>query len=213
MTVLEEIRSRYALLTDEELLGLLSERATLRPDAFEVLKEECIKRGIDKNLVAGADGRRPFAEPGNIRGNTTREQKKWWREVTSYAFEQKYNEATDDEILAGLIGMRAGNEEAIYIINKLDEWAGEAIKDAIADRLGGITRAICGMAVIIIIILVPLGNTITILGGLLCIGGLVQVANAEYRRKRYIAIQNNIAAQNSPVNNFGDEQVEYTEIL
>jgi hypothetical protein len=213
MTDLEEIKSRYALLSGEELQDLLSDPASLRPEAFEALKEECAKRGIDKNLVLQAGKKLQFEEAGNIRGNTTPEQKKWWREVKAYAFDQKYNEAPDDEILAGLIGMRASNEEGLYVINQLDEWAGDAVKNALADRLGGITRAICGMAVIIIIMLVPLGNTVTILGGLLCIGGLVQVANAEYRRKRYITIQNNIAMQAMLIKDLGDEQIEYTEIL
>jgi hypothetical protein len=48
---------------------------------------------------------------------------------------------------------------------------------------------------------------------LLCIGGLVQVANAEYRRKRYITIQNNIAIQAMLIKDLGDDQIEYTEIL
>ena len=171
-----------------------------------------LKGVLQKNVLSEAENKLPLADPLNIRGNTTREQKKWWREITAYAFDQKYNEASYDATLAGLIGMRARNEEALYVINKLEEWAGEALKDAIADRLGGITKAICGMAVIIIVMLVPLGNTITILGGLLCIGGLVQVANVEYRRRRYISIINNTRTERMNTRNLGDEEIEYIEI-
>lgn len=213
MTSLEEIKSRYALLSDGELIGLLLEPASLRQEAFIALREECTKRGIDKQLVVESENRLPVSEPANIRGNITREQKKWWAEVKAFAFEQKYNDVTDDMILAGLIGMRASNEESLYVINKLDDWAAEEVKNALSDRIGGITRAICGMAVIIIVLLVPLGNMVTILGGLLCIGGLLQVANASYRRKRYMAIQNNISRSLDERKAYGDEEIEFTEIL
>ena len=182
-------------MTDGELEQLLQQADGLRRDAFLALKGECRKRNIMADIVSEKENSLINANIERIRENISKEEKKWWNGVLSYAFEQKFNNASNDAILAGLLGMKASLDEALYIENNLEKLAGERLNQAATDRIGGIIKTIGGMAIITIVFLASLGNNAMIFGGIIMVFGLVEIANAASRKSRYETIIQNIENQ------------------
>ena len=182
-------------MTDGELEQLLQQADGLRRDAFLALKVECRKRNIMVEMVKEKENSLINANIERIRENISKEDKKWWNGVLSYAFERKFNNASNDEILAGLLGMRASLDEALYIENNLQKLAGERLNQASTDRIGGTVKTIGGMAIITIVFLASLGNNAMIFGGIIMVFGLVEIANAASRKSRYQTIIQNIENQ------------------
>lgn len=201
MIDLTQIKAQYAAMTNGELENLLLQADTLRRDAFLALKQECRKRNILSGLMQQADAAMVDGKIERIRENISKEQKKWWAGVLAFAFEQKFNDASNDTILAGLLGMHASLEEALYVENNLEELAGKALADAATDRISGITKALCGTAVIIIVHLASLRNNVMIYGGIIMVAGLVQIANSASRKSRYQTILYNIQNQKTEPGN------------
>jgi hypothetical protein len=193
MIALPDVKATYAAMSDGELQHLLQEAGGLRRDAYLALKQECRKRNIFFELVQETEENLVATKNDRIRDNFSKVEKAWWKAAIAYAFEQKFNNATNDAILAGLIGMHASNEEALHIENNLEKLALKELDDAGTDTLSGITKTVCGTAVIVIVWLAALGNSMMIYGGLIMVAGLVQIANAASRKSRFRTILENIA--------------------
>jgi hypothetical protein len=211
MTDLQQIKAQYAAMGIAQLQELLEQADTLREDAQQALREECNRRRMNTTGIPAKGN----VAAANIRPEKTREQKQWWHKTTAWALEQKFNDASDDNILAGLIGMRASNDECHYILERLKSLAEEEQKQAVADRLNGVTKLVCGLAIIIIVYLASLGNTMTIIAGSLAAFGLVQIMNAGYRKNRYETILVNIANTPQPPAEklFNPDDVIFEEVV
>lgn len=188
MTDLQQIKAGYAAMSSGQLQELLLQPETLRRDAFLALKAECKKRGIDPGIIQKADEAVAENKVSRIRDNIKKEDRKWWSAIIAYAFEQRYNDETDDTILAGIMGMGASVGEGLYVVEHLEKLARAQLKDAETDKLAGIIKLVCGLAVIIISFLAGLGNYPVILGGILAAAGLVQFMNGGYRQSRFTTI-------------------------
>lgn len=197
MIKITEVKAQYAAMTNGELQHLLQESEGLRRDAYLALKQECRKRNILAELVQETEAALINANIVRIRTSISKEENKWWTAAYAYAYEQKFNNASNDDILAGLIGMQASIEEALFIENNLKKLANRALNNAGTDTLSGITKAVCGLAIVIIVHLATLNNSIMIYGGIIMVAGLVQIANAESRKSRFKTILQNISNQQS----------------
>lgn len=202
-------------MNNEQLQELLQQADTLRRDAYLALKSECRSRGIDKAIIDKADAGMVEKKIDQINSNIQSEKKKWWQKVFAYAFEQRYNDAGDDEIMSGIIGMGASADETLYVVENIEKLASAELKVAEADKLAGIIKLVVGLAIIIIAMLANPGNNPFILGGVVAAIGIVQHMNASYRKNRYATIVANCEGKGIPqfpVNDFEGDDVSFDEI-
>ena len=94
-----------------------------------------------------------------------------------------------------LVLKEASIQEAFNVVDNLKAMAKDQLKNAKTNYLAGSIAAAFGAAIIMIVLLGEEINIFLIYGGLILIGGLVQMANASNRKTRYTVIIENIQSE------------------
>lgn len=120
------IRNNYEAMTDAQLITIaLEDGHTLTTPAFQVLKEEFLKRRLDEEPVAVAENNRQTVHEEALQKIREGSPEKYEAAIWQYIFEEKEKHTPEKEIIAGLCARAVAEEKANEMLsdtnNKLKE--------------------------------------------------------------------------------------------
>ncbi|MGC4099729.1 hypothetical protein [Ferruginibacter sp.] len=126
MLDITDIRERYAKMLDSQLIAIAQKDGhELTPAAFEILKEEFEKRGLDFSYITHAEENKRLAHQEKIEQFKAAASSDTLKAAWQYVINEKAAGTDDSAIITGLLERGIGEPEAMSIIanikNKLKE--------------------------------------------------------------------------------------------
>jgi hypothetical protein len=123
------VRENYAQMSDEQLIHLAkTEGDTLTQEALSILRHEFMHRRLDMSIFETIVERNASLQNTRVEEARLNISGEFTKPLWSYAFEQKKEGATDDEICKGLIENGLDEAHAVLMIKALESKAKENIE-------------------------------------------------------------------------------------
>jgi hypothetical protein len=144
------IKEHYSQMTDEQLLNLVkTEGEELTPEALSVLHEEFINRNLDLSAFAILDDNKNSQRKLNIEKAQEAASGEFINALWNYAFDEKRNGTSNEEIKQGLIEKGLDEQTSSLIINSLESKAKEILDAHDTDMLRGALTCAAGLIITI----------------------------------------------------------------
>ncbi len=188
------ISEKYASMPDSELIQLATEEGhLLTMEGLNLLKIEFNKRNLNHDAFSTTEIKRTASL--DIKKEKEAEQYQNSNTSLIYAFDQKENGRSNEEIIAGL--METGIEEstAAEIIYGMEPNARLQLKKAEHEKLIGATFFICGLAFTFLPHSITSNRLIYIIGWSAIIFGSLKYIKGMYSKSRFRKILLNISTE------------------
>jgi hypothetical protein len=191
---LDEIRRYYSNMEDEEILRFAkNENFKLTGDAFLILREELNRRSIGADILATIEHNIILQASIDKQKAIENFDRNLYEDAIEFAFLEKARGQSNYNIYVGLIEMGIDEGHSTSLINKLDEWAEELLRDSVNGMQAGVLIVILGIIACIVTLKIERFEIGAIL---LLIAGLIRIAIYASKWSKYKAILNNIKLEN-----------------
>jgi hypothetical protein len=145
---LKYVQQTYAEMHDEELVHFArNEGLKLSVDAFLILRDECRKRNIGLEIIQQVE--QEVILQDSLRRQRLAEdmQGHLYNDAIRLMLNQKHKQVSNYDIYAGLIELGIDEEQANYLVNRLDDYTTDLRADAIIDIQTGLALFLLGLIV------------------------------------------------------------------
>ncbi|MFC4230763.1 hypothetical protein ACFOW1_02600 [Parasediminibacterium paludis] len=123
------IREHYASMSDEHLIAFtINEGSQISNEAFEILRNEFIKRNLDTSPLENSDDTKKLIHEQKIQKVKESGSEEYLSSIWDYALNEKEENKTDLEIIKGLKERGLEDENAQFIILGLENRAKSILK-------------------------------------------------------------------------------------
>src|SRR5579871_3067298 len=142
------IKENYSRMTDGELIHLAqSEGQDLTPEALTILHDEFLRRKLDTKVFESVADNIKSTRDRKIEQAQNTASNEFTKSIWEYAFEQKANGASNEDIQKGLAAKGLNDESASLILKSLGTTAKRVLDSVDSSMLAG--GVICLIGIII----------------------------------------------------------------
>jgi hypothetical protein len=141
---------QYRKMTDGELINFVTaESGNLTPEAFMLLKQECVSRGLHDVIEQAEDGELNRVQ-GMIRQIESFTSSEFNSNVLKYSLNEKRDGKSSEEIVSSLIEKGLTEDDARVLIEQLEPNAERLRNEAGHSMLTGLFIGFAGIALMLI---------------------------------------------------------------
>ena len=142
------VKENYARMTDEQLVNLAkNDGQDLTPEALSLLHEEFISRKLDTDVFVTLDDDKTAQRKRTIEKAQEHASNEFINSVWNYAFEEKNEGTSSEEIQKGLMERGLDEQHAALIIKTLESKATEILDAHNTDMLRGALTCFFGLVI------------------------------------------------------------------
>lgn len=141
MIDITRIKESYSNMLDSQLINIAAEDGhTLTPEAFQILKEEFIKRNLDPSHIESAEQTKLEIHQQKIQQIKDSAAEEFSIRIWQYILDEKETGTADSSILKGLVERGLDESEAVQMLSTTNDKVKEIIDSNDTKMLvGGVT--------------------------------------------------------------------------
>jgi len=184
------VKETYANMCDNELLQFASDEGLkLSSEAFLILRKELKTRGIGGDIVNKLEHEIIFQASIQKKKFGEDLSRSLYLKSLDFAFSQKEKGVSDYDIYVGLIEQGLSEEHSTYIVNRIDVWTEDLLKDSRLEIQSGVGIMLLG--IIAMYVTIQIGH-FQLPSAMLILVGVVRIFVFSAKKEKYNKILNQL---------------------
>ncbi|MEO6732560.1 MAG: DUF308 domain-containing protein [Ferruginibacter sp.] len=170
-------------------------------ESFHLLKSEFESRNLDIGVLEEVETDRLLSNMDNKSNFEKATSIEYTEMIWKFAFDQKLQGKTNDEIFNSLITKGVGEPYAFMLLESLESKSRELVDNFDTEIIVGWILIVAGFVTLYLVRTETFKSIVALYGLLGIIGGIVRLSTSYTKKKKYQTIVNNIQEEKDKLNN------------